>query len=313
MKLVQGDVTEPTTLDGDFARAVADADVVYHVAGLTRARNRTEFFRVNESGTTGVLDVCRRAANPPVVVLLSSLAAAGPALENRPRIESDPARPLSNYGSSKRAGELAAIARAADAPITIIRPPIVLGEGDVVGLTMFRLVARRGLHLNATRRAQRFSIIHVADLVAGMILAAELGARLPATEQRTNGEKSTRDTALLTSERVDDRGCYFLTDPATPTFSELGLLVAAAVGRTRIRDIRFPVPLIWSLATAIEGLARVRRKATYLGIDKIRDALAGDWTCSAAKAAAEFGFAPAATLPQRLRETADWYRHEGWF
>jgi nucleoside-diphosphate-sugar epimerase len=274
--------------------------VVYHVAGLTRARNRAEFFRVNETGPAHVLDACRRPMTPPIVVLLSSLAAAGPATSGRPCIETDPARPISNYGHSKRAGELAALARAAELPVTIVRPPIVLGEGDVTGLTMFRWVARYGLHLNATRAAQRFSIIHVTDLVAGLILSAERGARLPVMPREP------------VTEAPAGRGYYFLTDPATPTFSELGQLIARTVGRQRFHDIRFPVPLVWSIAAVIEGLARVRRKATYLGLDKIRDALAGDWTCSLAKATVELGFAPAADLPQRLHETADWYRHEGW-
>ncbi len=307
VRLVTGDVTEPASLERAIAQIPGQVDVVYHVAGLTRARNRAEFFRVNETGTANVLDVCRRPTTPPAIVLLSSLAAAGPASNGRPRIEADPARPLSNYGRSKRAGELAAIARAAHLPITIVRPPIVLGPGDPTGLPIFRPVARRGLYLMATRKSQRFSIIHVADLVAGLVLAAEFGKRLPPGLQTGHvGE------AIPATEAPEQRGCYFLTGPAMPTFSELGRMIAAAVGRRRILKIRFPVPLVWSIAAVVECLALLRGNATYVGLDKVRDALAGDWTCSAAKATAELGFAPAADLPQRLRETADWYRSAGW-
>jgi nucleoside-diphosphate-sugar epimerase len=61
---------------------------------------------------TNVLDACRSAPTPLVIVLISWLAAAGPAIAGRPKVEEDPAAPASIYGRSKRAGELAAIARA---------------------------------------------------------------------------------------------------------------------------------------------------------------------------------------------------------
>ena len=40
--------------------------------------------------------------------------------------------------------------------------------------------------------------------------------------------------------------------------------------------------------------------------------LAGEWACSAQKAAQQLGFSVAASLPDRLRQTARWYRQEGW-
>ena len=49
-----------------------------------------------------------------------------------------------------------------------------------------------------------------------------------------------------------------------------------------------------------------------LNVDKIREALAGDWTCSGLRAQQELGFQPRQSLQQRLNETADWYRSHGW-
>jgi len=40
--------------------------------------------------------------------------------------------------------------------------------------------------------------------------------------------------------------------------------------------------------------------------------LAGSWTCSPAKAQRQLGWAPAAPLADRLRETAQWYLDAGW-
>ena len=40
VRLVTGDVTEPASLERAIAQIPGQVDVVYHVAGLTRARNR---------------------------------------------------------------------------------------------------------------------------------------------------------------------------------------------------------------------------------------------------------------------------------
>jgi hypothetical protein len=49
-----------------------------------------------------------------------------------------------------------------------------------------------------------------------------------------------------------------------------------------------------------------------MNLDKAREITAGHWVCSAERAAAELGFHVGAALPQRLRQTAEWYRREGW-
>ncbi len=298
VQFLTGDVTSLESLTA----AVADVDVVYHLAGLTRARNTAEFLSVNEAGVANLLDACRRRSTPPVVLLVSSLAAAGPSSRDRPRTETDPAAPVSNYGRSKRAGELAAVARAADLPITIVRPPIVLGDGDRTGLTMFQMISTFRLHLVPGLARSRFSVVHVADLAAAIIAAAQHGTRLPSP--RSDHEFADRSL-------VDPRGHYFIAGEESPTYAELGRLIAQALDR-RLLVIRFPSPMVWIITGTTELISRARRRAPYVGLDKTREALAGDWLCSPARAAAGLGFAPAASLAERLRQTVDWSRREGW-
>jgi nucleoside-diphosphate-sugar epimerase len=298
-RVVAGDVAFAESL----RPAVENVDTVFHLAGVVRARNKAEFLRTNQAGVANVLDACRRRTTPPNVVLVSSLAAAGPARDGRPRTEELPSRPVSHYGRSKRAGELEAVARACDLPITIIRPPIVMGEGDTVGLTLFRMIRRARLHLVPGWRKSKLSIVYVRDLAAALISAAERGARL----QASGGEDGAAGGGP-----ADPRGYYFLAAEHDPTYAELGRLIGEAMGKRRVLVIAFPRPTVWPIAACGEIMARIRRRAPFAGIDKAREALAGHWVCSAARAQTDLGFAPAAPLSEWLAQTAEWYRREKW-
>ena len=64
---------------------------VIHGAGAVRGSSQAEFDRVNVSGTAAIIDAVQAQATPPLLLLLSSLAASEPQ--------------LSWYAHSKRAGE----------------------------------------------------------------------------------------------------------------------------------------------------------------------------------------------------------------
>ena len=142
-RLVIGDVSDADSLKHIF-RGV---DVVYHLAGATKSLRPLEMELANVQGVRNVARTCASQPQPPTLIHISSLAAGGPALAGRPRIETDVANPVSNYGHSKLAGEYAARLLADDIPLTIIRPPIVLGEADRDGLTTFESIAHWNLHM----------------------------------------------------------------------------------------------------------------------------------------------------------------------
>ena len=161
--------------------------------------------------------------------------------EGRSRTEEEPPRPVSNYGRSKRAGELEAVARAGDVPITIVRPPIVMGEGDTVGLTLFRMIVACEIALVPGWRRSKLSIIHVRDLAVGARcprLSAALVCR-PATAKKTaprdDGPSIRKDTIMWRASTI-------------PTYDELGRLIGEAMGRRRVMVIAFPRPAVWPIA-----------------------------------------------------------------
>ncbi|MCL4193743.1 MAG: NAD-dependent epimerase/dehydratase family protein [Thermoguttaceae bacterium] len=285
-----GDVADAASV----ARAAAGQAIVYHLAGRTFARHRRELFAVNEQGVRTVCEVCAGQATPPVVVLVSSLAAAGPS-GDRPRTECDPVRPVSDYGRSKRAGELAAAESAGQLPITIVRLPIVFGEADRAMLQVFRPIGRYGVHLVPGFTPQRFAILHASDAVRFLIAAAERGRRLRASAGETGAE-----------------GLYFAAGPEQPTYSELGNLIGRALGRRRVVSVPVAHFAVRAAASLAGVTGRLRGRSAYLNPDKAREATAGSWTCSPQKAERELGVCVSTPLADHLGRTAAWYREQGW-
>jgi nucleoside-diphosphate-sugar epimerase len=54
------------------------------------------------------------------------------------------------------------------------------------------------------------------------------------------------------------------------------------------------------------------RPPGIVNLDKAREGFAGSWTCSGEKARQQLGFAAAAALDERMRQTAQWYQEQGW-
>jgi len=291
--LVAGDVADARSLRG----AVAGRSVVYHLAGLTRSLRSADLFRVNEQGVGHVAQACAEQASPPVLVVLSSLAAAGPSPPDRLRVETDPAQPVSDYGRSKRGGELAAERFADRVPVTVVRPPIVFGERDRLSMPMFWSIDRLRIHLIPGRAARRYSILHAQDLAEMLIAAAERGARLcpPGSLESTQA-----------------RGYYFAACDEHPTWRELGELIREVAGHRRMFTWAFAMPVFRAIAATSEGIGHIRRRPAVVGIDKAREVAAGSWACSPRRAADELGFSVTAPLADRIRQTLEWYRRSRW-
>ena len=293
--LAHGDVTDPESLRA----AAAGKSIVYHLAGLTRALRARHFYEVNEQGIRNAAQACAERPDPPVLVVVSSLAAAGPSPRGRLRTESDPPGPVSHYGRSKRAGEKAAEEECADrAPITIVRPPIVFGEGDTATLQMFKTVARLRMHLVPGYAAHTFSMIHAADLAELLILAAERGSRLPPP----GGE----------DEDPNAPGYYFAACDEHPTYYQLGRMIGEALGHRWTLTIPFGRNVVRVVGAAGDLIGRAKGRQVVLNLDKAREATAGSWACSPEKARDELGFAVHVPLSDRLRQSVEWYRQRGW-
>jgi nucleoside-diphosphate-sugar epimerase len=315
IQIAMGDVTDIDSLRA----ALAGYDVVYHLAGLTKAMSLRKLIDVNAVGTHNLIQTAAAQTNPPVVILVSSLAVAGPSPANQPREPHETPCPVSNYGFSKLAGEIAASTFAGQLPITIVRPPIVFGEADMLSLELFHPVVAFGVHTVPGMAARNYSLVHAADLSQLLLTAAERGSRLAANQRPSNWqhwvEANGNRQALVNDAgfpSAHGQGIYYAAADEQPTFAELGRLIAKAAGRRRCLVLHTPDAIVRGLGLAGEGLGKLLGKPMSLNRDKAREATAGHWTCSTATAKAELGFAPAAPLLERLRQTIDWYREQGW-
>ena len=96
LKIVPGDVTDPASL----MSAIAGVHTVFHLAGIRRGATRDDFMKVNTKGTQHVCDAMV-AAGAKRLVFVGSLAATGPSVGGRARVEEDVFAPQEWYGESK--------------------------------------------------------------------------------------------------------------------------------------------------------------------------------------------------------------------
>lgn len=276
-----------------LVRAVEGCRYVFHLAAVTAAPRRSDYERANTTYCAHLAQALLACTPPPVLVLCSSIAAAGPA--RRSCRLSDPApAPVSHYGRSKRGGELAAALQADRLAVTIVRPGIVFGPRGRELLPLFRSIYRFRLHFAPTLRPVPLSWIHVADVAAILLRAATRGRRL-----------------VPGSRTGADPGFYYAVARESVDYPTFGRLVGRALGRPCLA-LNVPQPVGWLAAAAADGWAAWRRTTLPLSVDKMREASCGPWTFDPSALSDELDYTFPKTLYERIEETARWYLESGW-
>ncbi|WP_426749533.1 NAD-dependent epimerase/dehydratase family protein [Myxococcus sp. Y35] len=277
----EGDVTVPSTL----AAAVADQDVVFHLAGVRRGATRDDFMRVNAEGTRNLCEAMVATGHRPRLVLAGSLAACGPSTPSRPHVEEDPFQPYEWYGESKAEAERIAFSYADRLPVTVSRPPRILGPWDKENLPFFKL-AQRGIRLELTGGPRPLTMVDVEDVVDLLVLQATHPAAL--------GE------------------AFFCAGPGEPLSLEAVQDLGAQALGLQPRTVRLRPGVLQALAAAADGVSQLTGRKLPLNRKLARQLLAPAWTCSGAKAERLLGFHPRRDLADSIRRSARWYREQGW-
>jgi nucleoside-diphosphate-sugar epimerase len=259
IRLVMGELRDPASLEA----AVAGRDRVFHLAAVVQAARGAAFEDVNAEGTRRLVEACLRAA-PGIerFVHVSSIAAAGPSRADRAGTEADEPRPVTDYGRSKLHAERIVLGVADRLPVTIVRPPNVIGPGSrelerAVALMRKRIVPAIG------DGRPRTSLVDVDDLAEALILASG--------EARSIGQT------------------YYVTDGGAYAWREITAALAEEMGAGRFM-IRVPAGPQLAAAALAEAAARLTGKPPALTRDIVRAGRDRFWVYDGSKIERELGF-----------------------
>lgn len=279
VELLRGDVTDAASLPG----AVRGCEVVFHLAGIRRAPRREDFLRVNAEGTRLLLEAC--ATHAPGLsrfVLAGSLAAAGPSAT--PRKEEAPFAPSEWYGESKAEAERLTLSFTGRLPVTVARPPRIIGPGDRENLLFFRIV-KRGVVLAFGSDPRPLSFVDVEDCARGL----EIVATHPAAIGQV----------------------FFLASSELTSVEGLQQEVARSLG-VKARVVRIPPALLRGAGSLADVASRVLGRHLPLNRKLAEQVLAPGWVCDPGKARRLLGFEARVGLAESIDRSAAWYREVGW-
>jgi nucleoside-diphosphate-sugar epimerase len=264
--------------------ALKDAEYVFHIAGVTKAKKRQEYFAGNVTATQNLLEASVGSRRLKKFCMVSSLTAVGPSPDGTPLIESSPSHPITTYGESKYAGEQACIAYRDRIPVVILRPPAIFGPRDKDILEIFR-VAHWGISPSFGGKTKALSLLYAPDFAATMIDA-------------TLSEKTAGET-------------YFVANPVVYKLPDIVRILSEIIGKKPIH-VNFPSSLLYTAALVVEGISFFLPKPPILSIEKARDLLQQHWVCSSKKIEEHLGPQVHTPVEQALRATYQWYRDHRW-
>jgi nucleoside-diphosphate-sugar epimerase len=279
-QIAWGDLKGPDTL----RNALPGIDAIIHCAGLTKARSRAEYFSVNAEGSWNLYSVCaQHKGQLAKIIHISSLAAFGPGIDEQPIAEESPRHPVSDYGESKLAGQLAAEQYMSELPVSIVIPPAVYGAGDEDFRVFFRWILR-GFVPILGKSPHLLSLIYVKDLTEAILQIL--------FDKRTVGKS------------------YHINDGNSYTWMNVADAVGAAVKRKPV-PIHLPLWTAGMLGMIGDFRTKLSGKPRLITSDKINEFLQTSWISSSRRIREDLGFLPQYSLESGMRETFDWYKANG--
>ena len=279
VELRPGSISDPESL----RQAMVDITHVIHCAGVTKSGRIGGFYDTNQVGTRNVVSAVNgQAGRVRRVLHISSQAAGGPGLREKPACEEDVPQPVSEYGKSKLAGELE-VKNHCHADYTILRPPTVYGPRDVEFLRLFRAV--KSHLLPDLLGAKALSLVFVRDLAEAVVTCLTHPAAVGKT--------------------------YFVAAREIVTGRSIAAEVAAQM-KVWTLPLPLPLPLLWPLCLAQDLASRLTGTPNILSLQKLAELRAPEWVCAPARLERETGCTCPTTLNRGIAETLEWYRRYHW-
>lgn len=281
IEIVQADYENVDSLRS----AVKDVEYVFHVAGVIKAKSKEGYYKGNVDATKNLLiSVEKENSRIKRFLFVGSQAAAGPSPAGIPKTEDMEPNPVTTYGKSKLFAELEVKKYINRIPFTIVRPSAVYGPRDPEILMFFQTL-KKGIQPMIGFKEKYVSLVHVNDLIDGILLAAF-------------SENSLNQTYFISSEQ------YY-------GWEEIGTISSKILGR-RLIKLKIPHFLVYSVAAISQFLSYFSKEPTILNLEKAREMVQTSWVCSVEKAKKEIGYSQKISLEDGIQSTIDWYVKNNW-
>ena len=279
-----GEVTLANVTEIDsVTEAVQGVDIVYHLAAAQHEANVPDqhFWDVNVTGTKNMLEASV-SAGVKRFVHGSTIGVYGSALEGT-LDENSLVRPENIYGVTKLEGEKLVLSFSESLPVAIVRISETYGPGDRRLLKLFRAI-NKGKFFMVGKGKNLHHPIYVDDLIARLHLAA------------TSDEALGRVFVLSGKD-------YFTTNEMVSTIAEeLG---------AKTRGLRAPLlPLLVIATIAAKTLGAVGIQPPIH--PRMMDFFRKSFVFVPGEATRSLGVSPQYSFRQGVRETATWYRQQGY-
>jgi nucleoside-diphosphate-sugar epimerase len=280
---IEGDVFDPKVVD----KAVNGVNYIFHLAAAYReAKVSSETYsRVHVESTKLLAQGVVRSERFKRFIHVSTVGVHGH-IDEPPADEGYRFNPGDIYQITKADAErwITEYARGTGLPLTVIRPAAIYGAGDRRLLKLFKMAKLPLCPLFGGGKGL-YHLIHVQDLTDIMISAA--------VNPQAVGE------------------AYIAGDPNPIKLRELLKLIANELGNGRIGFILLPVWPLFLVAGMCELLCKpfglepilYRRRVAFFTKDRAFNTL---------KVREHLGFSYSYSAETGLRETARWYRENGW-
>jgi nucleoside-diphosphate-sugar epimerase len=260
-------------------------DFIIHNAGITAARNKSDFNRVNFEFTNNLINALIASKTiPQRFVAISSLAVYGPGdPKSTTPIRSDKSpAPISAYGRSKMKAEIL-LEGIKSFPVQIIEPAAVYGPRDRDFLAYFKMINSRFEPVIGTQE-QHLSFVYVKDLANGIL--------------RHLSKPIIRKKYLVSDTRVYNK-------------RDLGRIISELY-KVRTLRIQVPLSLVLPVSYLTEFIYGMAGRRPFLNPEKIREISSSNWICDSNDFWNDIESFPETNLTEGLRITGEWYRTQGW-
>ncbi len=273
--------------DADECRQFLDGSTgLIHCAGMVTASSEEQYRQANVLTTENLLAQAQLAwagqEHNPAFVLISSMAAHGPAGIDSPAVETNTPRPITAYGRSKWAAEEAVQNTVVNFRRAILRPPSLYGPRDPEFLPLFK-AATMGITARLGRSMTGLSLVHGRDAASAAV-------------------------ALLRCEQA--QGAFFVDDGKVGyNWAELAAELGLVTGK-KIWTLQVPLVLLKMAAALVGG--RRAASSPVLNQDRMRDLESVGWVCDGSHLHQVTGWAPSHTSRTGFADTMKFFKEQDW-